>query len=118
MEYYIGVLKKYAVFEGRARRKEYWMFVLFNVIISLVLGFVAGMIKLPILGTLYSLAVMVPSIAVGVRRMHDTDHSGWWLLLPIVNLVFACTDSTPGPNRFGENPKGVPAPEGFAVITQ
>ncbi|HEY8665718.1 MAG TPA: DUF805 domain-containing protein [Tepidisphaeraceae bacterium] len=112
------VLKKYAVFEGRARRKEYWMFVLVNVIISLVLGIVGGLIHLPIIANIYNLAVLVPSIAVGVRRMHDTDHSGWWLLLPIVNLVFACTDSTPGPNRFGENPKGVPAVQGFPVIQQ
>lgn len=116
MNYYTDVLKKYAVFEGRARRKEYWMFFLINVIISFVVGFVGGLIHLPIIGTIYSLAVLVPSIAVGIRRMHDTDHSGWWLIVPIVDLVFACTDSTPGPNRFGENPKGVPGPQGFPVV--
>ena len=54
---------------------------------------------------LYSLAVLLPSVAVGVRRMHDTDHSGWWILLPIVNLIFACTEGTRGPNRFGADPK-------------
>lgn len=105
MNWYLEVLKKYAVFQGRARRKEYWMFFLFNVIIAFVVGFVAGMLKIKVLGTLYLLAVLVPGIAVGVRRMHDTDHSGWWLFFPIVNLVFACTDGTPGPNKYGPSPK-------------
>lgn len=105
MNWYFDVLKKYAVFQGRARRKEYWMFFLFNVIIAFVLGFVSGMLRTPILSYLYTLAVLVPGIAVGVRRMHDTDHSGWWLIVPIVNLVFACIEGTPGPNRFGPNPK-------------
>ncbi len=89
MNYYTDVLKQYAVFTGRARRKEYWMFMLINVLISILINFVAIKVGLPILGTIYSLAVLVPGIAVGVRRMHDTDHSGWWLILPIVNLVFA-----------------------------
>ena len=105
MNYYLSVLKKYTVFTGRARRKEYWMFCLFNLIIAIALNVVARIIHLPILGTLYSLAVLLPAIAVGVRRMHDTDHSGWWLLLPIVNLIFAITDGQPGDNRFGPNPK-------------
>lgn len=109
MNWYLEVLKKYAVFQGRARRKEYWMFFLFNVIIAFVLGFVSGMLRTPILSYLYALAVLVPGIAVGVRRMHDTDHSGWWLLVPFVNLVFACIEGTPGPNRFGPNPKLEPA---------
>ena len=116
MNYYIHVLKNYALFTGRARRQEYWMFVLINVIISIVIGVVAAMIKLPILGNLYSLAVLVPSVAVGIRRMHDTDHSGWWILLPFVNLYFACLDGTPGVNRFGADPKGRQAPQGFEVI--
>jgi uncharacterized membrane protein YhaH (DUF805 family) len=116
MNYYLDVLKKYAVFQGRARRKEYWMFVLFSIIVSIVIGIIGGVLHTAILGMLYNLAIFVPSIAVGVRRMHDTDHSGWWLLLPIVNLVFACTDGTPGPNRFGEDPKLQPAQRGFAVI--
>jgi uncharacterized membrane protein YhaH (DUF805 family) len=105
MNWYLEVLKKYAIFQGRARRKEYWMFFLFNMIITFAVGFVGGMLKMTFLGSLYTLAVLVPSIAVGVRRMHDTDHSGWWLLLPIVNLVFACTDGTPGPNEYGPSPK-------------
>ena len=106
MGWYIAVLKKYAVFSGRARRKEYWTFILFNLLVAFVLGFVEGLAGGPgILASLYSLAVLIPSIAVGVRRMHDTDHSGWWLLLPIVNLVFAVTEGTRGDNRFGSDPK-------------
>ena len=116
MEWYLLVLKKYAEFNGRARRKEYWMYFLINVIISIAIGFVVGFIGGMIglspsiasgLSSLYSLAVLVPSIAVGVRRMHDTNHSGWWLLVPLVNLVFACTEGTPGANEYGPNPKGL-----------
>lgn len=114
MNWYLAVLKQYAVFSGRARRKEYWMFVLFNVIISFVLGLVLGLAGAgdggEVIINLFSLAVLIPSIAVGVRRMHDTDHSGWWILLPIVNLIFACTEGSSGPNRFGPNPKLVAQP--------
>jgi len=109
MNWYLEVIKKYVDFDGRARRKEYWMFFLINLIISFLLGFVlalAGMGKSgQMLVNLYQLAILLPSIAVGVRRMHDTDHSGWWILLPIVNLIFACTEGTRGPNRFGDDPK-------------
>jgi len=116
LNWYLGVWKKYATFSGRARRTEYWMFFLFNLIISIALGFTDGILGMADrngngpLGGLYSLAVLIPSIAVGVRRMHDSDHSGWWLLLPIVNLIFALTDGTPGPNRFGPDPKVDVAP--------
>ena len=116
MNYYTDVLKNYALFTGRARRKEYWMFTLINLIILFGISFVAGMIKLPILANLYWLAVLVPSIAVGVRRMHDTDHSGWWLLLPFVNLYLACIDGTPGENSYGPDPKGRAAVQGFEVV--
>ena len=79
MQYYFKVLQNYAVFTGRASRAEYWYFVLFNLIFSFVIGFIGGMLKVPILGTIYSLAVLIPGIAVGVRRMHDVDKSGWFL---------------------------------------
>ena len=119
MSWYLDVLRKYAVFEGRARRKEYWIFALFNVIISTVLsavdalsGSFSGELGLGLLGGLYGLAVFIPALGVTVRRLHDTDRSGWWLLIafvPIVGaivlLVFMCLDSTPGPNQFGTNPK-------------
>ena len=113
MNWYLYVLKNYATFSGRARRKEYWMFFLFNVLISLGLGVldvVAGSYSVEyetgFFSGLYSLLVLIPSIAVGVRR------SGWWIvisLIPIVGIlvlfVFMCLDSQPGTNRFGANPK-------------
>lgn len=119
MNWYLDVLKKYATFSGRARRKEYWMFSLFNVIFAFVCGFLDGLLGfisyetgLGILGSLYILATFLPSLAVLVRRLHDTDRSGWWVLIgiipligPIVLLVFACLDSKVGENRFGPNPK-------------
>jgi uncharacterized membrane protein YhaH (DUF805 family) len=119
VNWYLQVLKKYAVFSGRARRKEYWFFFLFNIIIAIVLGVIDGMIGgfsreagVGVLGGLYSLAVLIPGIAVAVRRLHDTDRSGWWLLIAfiplvgaIVLIVFLVLDSSPGANRFGPNPK-------------
>jgi len=115
MNYYLSVLKKYAVFSGRAQRAEYWYFVLFNMIISIVLGIIDGVIGSGgILGAIYPLAVLIPSIAVSVRRLHDTNHSGWWLLislLPLIGaiilLVFLVRDSQPGQNQYGPNPKGM-----------
>lgn len=107
-QWYLGVLKKYAVFTGRARRKEYWMFTLFNILIAFLLGIVETVIGAgDILSNLYSLAVLIPGIAVGVRRLHDTDRSGWWLLLPIVNIVFLALEGQSGTNRFGSDPKEV-----------
>lgn len=105
MEWYLQVLKQYAVFNGRARRKEYWMFALFNIIVLMVLGFVASVLGSNLLTNIYLLGTMIPATAVAVRRMHDTDHSGWWLLLPIVNFVFGVTEGTRGDNRFGPDPK-------------
>ncbi|MBT7991874.1 MAG: DUF805 domain-containing protein [Anaerolineae bacterium] len=111
MSWYLKALKNYAGFEGRSRRKEYWMFFLFNMIIAMVLGFIEGVLGIAqdsgtsIFGSIYQLAVLIPSIAGGVRRMHDTDHSGWWLLVPIVSFVFLVTDGTKGDNQYGSNPK-------------
>ena len=106
MEWYVSVLKKYAVFSGRARRKEYWMFALVNTIISAVIGLIVGSIGLSEhFSNIYPLAVLVPAIAVGVRRLHDIDRSGWWILVPIWNLVLLCTNGTSGENRFGPDPK-------------
>ena len=113
MNWYLEVLKKYAVFSGRARRKEFWMFFLFNLIITFVLGFIEVLVGGPgIVGTLYGLALLIPSIAVSVRRLHDINHSGWWLLIglipligAIVLLVFMVQDGKPGKNQYGANPK-------------
>ena len=105
MEWYLKVLKQYADFNGRARRKEFWMFVLFNMIVSIGLGVVEGIIGTGFLGSLYSLAVLIPSIAVGVRRMHDIGKSGWFIIIPIYNIILAATEGDPGDNEYGANPK-------------
>ncbi len=123
MDWYIGVLKKYAVFNGRARRKEYWMFVLINLIVSIALGVVDGVLGtlsvetgMGLLGGIYSLAVLIPSIAVSIRRLHDTGRSGWWLLLAfiplvgaIVLIVFFAMEGHAEENEHGANPKAVEA---------
>ena len=124
---YMTVLRKYAVFEGRARRREYWMFFLINLLIGIVLGIadaalarVVGQRGFAIFGPLYSLAVLIPSLAVGVRRLHDTGRSGWWLLISfvpligfIVLIVFLVQQGQPGPNEYGPDPRvegGAPSP--------
>lgn len=112
MNWYLDVLKKYAVFDGRARRMEFWMFALFNFIIAVILVIIEGVLGIFGLSALYGLAVLLPCIGVSIRRLHDTDRSGWWLLIgfvpaigAIVLLVFYLLDGTPGDNRFGSNPK-------------
>ena len=119
MNWYLEVLKKYAVFDGRARRKEYWYFILFNTIISIVLaifdsliGSFSPKVGMGLLGGIYMLAVLVPGIGVSIRRLHDTNRSGWWLLIAlipfigsIVLIVFLASDSKPEENQYGTNPK-------------
>lgn len=119
MEWATLPLKKYADFSGRARRKEYWMFTLLLVVLGFVLGIVEGVLGLSgavgpygPLSLLFLLAIIVPSIAVGVRRLHDTGRSGWWMLIAlvpfiggIVLLVFYVLDGTRGPNEYGPDPK-------------
>lgn len=122
MEWYLKVVRdNYVNFSGRAQRKEYWMFVLFNVLIIIALQIIETMVGLNvgdtgIISTLYALAVVLPSLAVGVRRLHDTGKSGWWILLSlipilgaIVLIIFLVIDSQPGDNKYGPNPKGVSA---------
>jgi uncharacterized membrane protein YhaH (DUF805 family) len=100
-----SVLSQYANFAGRARRSEYWWYQLSVLVAVIVLAIVGSLIKFPFLAGLLVLAVLVPSLAVGVRRMHDAGRSGWWLLCPIVPIVFAVQDSQPGSNAFGASPK-------------
>ena len=109
--------KKYAVFSGRARRKEYWMFILFNYIASFIMGVVVGLVAPEASNIATAVAALVgflPSWAVFARRMHDIGKSGWWWLIGlvpliggIVLLVFMCKDSQPGDNAYGPNPKGM-----------
>ncbi|MFI1396061.1 DUF805 domain-containing protein [Streptomyces sp. NPDC020681] len=117
MNWYVDVLKKYAVFSGRARRQEYWMFALFNVVISIVLSIVDNVAGTsPILGAVYSLLVLLPALGVTVRRLHDTDRSGWWILIgavPLVGfiilIVFLASEGKAEQNAHGPNPKLAPA---------
>ena len=123
MKWYIKVLKQYSDFSGRAGRKEYWMFVLFNTIfivtamlIDNVLGTTIGGMGYGFFYVLYTLAVFVPAVAVCIRRLHDTGRSGWYFLvafIPVIGgiwlLVLMVLDSRPGENRYGPNPKGVTA---------
>ena len=106
MKYYLSVLQNYANFEGRARRKEYWMFFLFNLIFSYSLTFLdLFVLKTGFINLFYSLAVLLPSIAVVVRRMHDVGKSGWYILIPIYNLILAMTEGELTVNEYGPNPK-------------
>lgn len=174
MNWMILPLKRYFDFKGRSRRKEYWMYILFVVIVTIVLTFIdaaiglggsvtgetvtapeamgaSGAMRGGLLANLFALATFIPNLSVAVRRLHDINRSGWWILLPagpiivgavllvvgafgamggggagfggaallgmillgigaicgIVLLVWYCTAGTPGPNRFGEDPKGI-----------
>lgn len=121
MNWFITVLKKYAVFDGRARRSEYWYFLLVYMVLLIVLMVVDAMMGsyskdagLGLLSGIFSLGMLLPSFGVAIRRLHDTGRSGWWLLISIVPLVggiillfFFAQDSEAGTNRFGPNPKGV-----------
>lgn len=111
MEYMLMPLKKFADFEGRARRKEYWMFVLFSIIVSIPLSIIDAMLfntaegGVGIFGLIFQLAILVPSIAVAIRRMHDVGKSGWHILIPFYNLYLAVTEGDRGPNQYGPDPK-------------
>ena len=121
MNWYLKVLKQYADFSGRARRKEYWMFTLFNIIFIVVatvldnvLGLTAGELPYGVFYFLYALAILIPGLAVTVRRLHDVGKSGWMLLVVLIPLVGAIwllilevTDSNPGENQYGQNPKEI-----------
>jgi uncharacterized membrane protein YhaH (DUF805 family) len=109
MEWYLKVVRdNYANFNGRASRQEYWMFFLFNLIILFALGFIEVLTGIfdftieSVLVSIYQLGVVIPSIAVGVRRMHDTGKSGWFLLIPIYNLILAVSQGDSGSNKYGD----------------
>lgn len=119
MNWYMKVLSQYFDFSGRARRTEFWMFTLINFIVSIivavldtVLGTTMGGAGTGIIGSLYSLAVLIPSVAVGVRRLHDIGKSGLWILLvfvPIIGwiwlLILNVREGDSGANQYGPNPK-------------
>jgi uncharacterized membrane protein YhaH (DUF805 family) len=117
MHWYTDVIRRYADFDGRSGRPEFWWYQLFNLIVYIVVvaivSVVAGFSTGQLAADLYSLAVLLPGLGVGIRRLHDINRSGWWLVLgiiPIVGaivlIVFAATAGTPGPNRYGAPPSG------------
>ena len=133
MEWMLMPYRRYAEFSGRSRRKEYWMFYLLIVIVFAVLsvimpmgaptvdpltGQVSGGGMMTTVGggllLLFWVGTIIPSLAVSIRRMHDQDRSGWWILCPIMNIVFLFIEGTRGPNRFGPDPKGEADPATFA----
>jgi uncharacterized membrane protein YhaH (DUF805 family) len=118
MTWFLTAVRKYAVFRGRARRKEYWMFVLVSVALSFVVGLLGAMAGVEsdegatLLGLAYTVALLPPALGVSVRRLHDTGRSGWWVLVALVPLlgalvlfVFHVQDGEPGENRYGRSPK-------------
>lgn len=139
MNEYLNVIRNhYADFRGRARRRQYWMFTLINALILVILQlpyYTSGAAQLAageplsglplvslILSGVYGLATFLPTLAVNVRRLHDTGRSGWWYLIAlvpfvgsIVLLIFAVMDSQPGSNKWGPNPKGVVSAAGNAA---
>lgn len=124
MEWYLKVLKQYTDFSGRARRKEYWMFALFQIIFVILALIIDNALGLTFyndeifgVGPFYLILVLgtfIPGLAVSVRRLHDSGKSGWWYLINLIPyigafvfLIFAVMDSEPGENKWGENPKGI-----------
>ena len=120
MEWFIKVLKQFSDFKTRARRKEYWMFTLFSILISGILTLIDTNLGtefnngIGLFGGIYSLLILVPSLAVGVRRLHDVGKSGWMLLVALIPLIGAiwllilfCKDSQPQENKWGANPKEI-----------
>lgn len=118
MNWYLDVLKNhYADFNGRAHREEFWMYVLFNLLVAIGVAIVVAIIRVPLLQHLYSLATLVPTLAVGARRLHDTNKSGWLqllLLIPLLGLIILIVlwaqPTAPGSNPFGDAPRGAPQP--------
>lgn len=121
MNWFLKVLKQYADFNGRARRKEYWMFVLIFMLIYFVLGFLIGLLQMPslaIIVMIFAIAMIIPSIAVAVRRMHDVGKSGWYCLIPIYSLILAVTEGVKGSNEYGPDPKGNDEVDQIGVSTE
>jgi len=123
MKWFVKCMKQYAVFSGRARRTEFWMFALFNFIFAMIasiidtaIGSKLGILQFGIFYLIYSLAVLIPGLAVSVRRLHDIGKSGWMVLInliPLIGLIWfivlTVKDSQPGENQYGPNPKEVTA---------
>jgi uncharacterized membrane protein YhaH (DUF805 family) len=94
-------LNKYAVFTGRATRSEYWYFVLFLIAVSILSNFISALMGSDLAGLIIQIFFWIPSLSVSIRRMHDVNKSGWFILVPIYSFILTVTPSTVGPNRFG-----------------
>lgn len=108
MKWYVMTITKYAQFNGRSRRSEFWYFQMFNILFASAFGFFDGIAgNLDTLGWrhFYTLFILLPSLAVAVRRMHDVNKSGWYALIPFYSILFSCTGGTKGTNQYGENSK-------------
>lgn len=112
MKWFVKCIRQYVDFSGRARRKEYWMFTLFNAIFAFSLGVYDGLNDMGFLGYIYNAFIFLPSLAVSVRRLHDVGKSGWFYLIALIPFVGAiwlfvlfCTSGKPGTNKWGPNPK-------------
>ncbi|MCX6021796.1 MAG: DUF805 domain-containing protein [Chloroflexi bacterium] len=111
MELYLDALKRYVEFSGRSSRKAFWYFVGLNLVVVIVLAIIEAIIGIPgMLSGLYQLGVLLPSLAVGVRRLHDTGRSGWWTLIAfipfggLVLLYFYVLEGNTSPNQYGPSP--------------
>lgn len=116
MNWFVEVLKKYAVFSGRARRKEYWMFTLISSLIYLGLVILGLAMDTEVPEIVFAVAIFLPSLAVSVRRLHDTGRSGWWVLIglvpcvgSIIMIIFMATEGQRDANQYGPDPKAYPA---------
>jgi len=108
IQHFLNVFRKFAQFSGRSTRSEYWWFALGYLIIYYALLALSMYLAIPAFGIaalVFSVIALIPSIAVAVRRMHDVGKSGWFCLIPIYNIILACTDSQPETNKYGPNPK-------------
>ena len=116
MVWYFKVLGTYFNFKGRARRKEFWMYHLCNAIIVFMIGFIGRETREELIVELiYRIFILVPTIAVAVRRMHDTNHSGWWVICPIYNIVLWCRNGDIAENLYGDDPKKTDGNTGTSI---
>jgi uncharacterized membrane protein YhaH (DUF805 family) len=113
MKYYFAAIKKYSVVKGRSSRKEFWFFFLINIIIGFSIFVITSIlyeisdIDLSILFGLYHLFILLPSFSITVRRIHDSNHNGLWIFVPIINIIFLLLQGTEGENRFGPDPNAI-----------
>ena len=111
INYYLMAFKKFGVFNGRSSRREYWTFFMWNIIIGLSLAFIEGVLGIysesneSVLYSIYELIIFIPSLSLGVRRMHDVNKRGWYILLPIYNFILTLRKGDKGDNQYGSDPK-------------